>query len=347
MGFRKAWLPLGCLVLWGCAGPAGGGGGGRAAFSGPVSDVNAIAKIDETKLPGGDGKLVRLHEGFDDLPGRVVPGRYWMFEVEAASDSAHFTLNNVAPLYMFVDRNGREVGHHLLSSVPGVVGYTPYWQIHQVTVPDGYRPDSIRTLGDVQAALRDPRFKDTPMNVAVNCPVVAQTTRLEGAATVSAHLNWYEGKRAYTFAFDTLPIMNNKVQTAPIWVFMPRDANPMDPNAPNARTTTQPFQGYDKSRANPMPFLNQDQGEGRFEISNNLINTLPSSDNPSNPLISTPQYPEKGSYSGMWLVLRVTPPDNYRFRSVNTVAGITTQAGFQTATTSMLVNFPLLETMQR
>lgn len=345
----RAALPVVCLLLSACAPPSPGGGGGATtpAFSGPVTDVNAVPKVDESKLPGGNGKLVRLHEGFADVAGRVRPGRYWSFEVEAVPSADQFTLNRVSPLYMFVKQNGQKVGQNLIATIPGMAGYSPYWQIHRVTVPDSYVPNSIRTMQDVQTALRTQGFHETVMNAAVNCPVVAETTRLEGAADKRADLCWHEGKRSYYFAFDTLPVVNGRVQIAPIWVLMPRDADPMNPNAPNARTTTQPIQNYDKSRANPEPFLNQDQGEGNFELNNNLIDTWPSSDNPANPLVSTPQYPEKGKYSGLWLVKRVNVPDNYSFRSVNTVSGLTSAAGFQILDTTMLVNCPLLETIQR
>lgn len=232
---RTAWVVLPALVIatTSCA-ALPGATSNVSEFAGPVENVDAIARIDENRLPGGDGKTVRLHQGYAN-PGDkgVRDGKYWSFESEMAESPAMFTLNSVAPLWMFMDKDGKRVGQNAVATIPGLPGYTPYWQVISATVPDGYvpqldpPPSSIRPVADVQKALKEPGFKETRMDVAVNCPIVAQDTNLEGAESTRAHLCWYEGNCSYYFAFDTLKVKDGKVPIVPIRVFMPKDADPM------------------------------------------------------------------------------------------------------------------------
>ena len=55
--------------------------------------------------------------------------------MEPQSDPSKFTLNTTAPLYLFVDKNGNKVGQNVIGPILGVPGYSPNWQVIQVTVP--------------------------------------------------------------------------------------------------------------------------------------------------------------------------------------------------------------------
>lgn len=64
--------------------------------------------------------------------------------------------------------------NNIIDVVPGQAGYTAFWRVNMVTVPDDYEPNSIRSAADVVAA----GFEITETDMVVNCPV----TQVAGAA---------------------------------------------------------------------------------------------------------------------------------------------------------------------
>jgi pentapeptide MXKDX repeat protein len=87
-----------------------------------------------------------------------------------------FGLNNTSaiPIWVFItgmDEQGNpqfvEGQRNIIDAVPGDPGYSAFWRVIMVTVPEGYEPDSIRSAADVMAS----GFTTTPANIVVNCPV--------------------------------------------------------------------------------------------------------------------------------------------------------------------------------
>lgn len=90
-----------------------------------------------------------------------------------------FGLNPAAtaPIYALFYGDGTPVPgqHNIVDTVPGMMGYSAFWQVHKVTVPDDYVADSATSLGDLQAA----SFPITPTSILVNCPIVMQPTAVD------------------------------------------------------------------------------------------------------------------------------------------------------------------------
>jgi hypothetical protein len=87
-----------------------------------------------------------------------------------------FGMNNVSaiPLYAFIhgmNPDGTpdfvEGQNNIIDQVPGEAGYSAFWQVIMVTVPQGYTPNSIRSAEAVRAS----GFQMTPTQMVVNCPV--------------------------------------------------------------------------------------------------------------------------------------------------------------------------------
>jgi hypothetical protein len=90
----------------------------------------------------------------------------------------------------------------IIDSLPGESAYSDFREIHRVSVPASYVPN---TLTDVEA-LQSSGFAVQSTGLLVNAPVVPKGStarlRVDGreAATVRA---WYEGRIAYFFEFET------------------------------------------------------------------------------------------------------------------------------------------------
>jgi hypothetical protein len=56
---------------------------------------------------------------------------------------------------------------NIIDSVPGDDGYSAFWRVNLVTVPEGYEANSIRSAEDVLAS----GFEITETDIVVNCPV--------------------------------------------------------------------------------------------------------------------------------------------------------------------------------
>lgn len=78
------------------------------------------------------------------------------------------------PIWVFItgmDNQGNpqfvESQSNIIDAVPGDPGYSAFWRVNLVTVPEGYQPNSIRSAAEVQAA----GFTVTQTDMVVNCPV--------------------------------------------------------------------------------------------------------------------------------------------------------------------------------
>jgi|CXWL01.1.fsa_nt_gi hypothetical protein len=83
-------------------------------------------------------------------------------------------INVAIPIYVFVtgfDAAGMpkivEGQHNIIDAVPGEEGYSAFWRVNFVTVPTGYKPDTIRSA----AAVKTSGYPVKESDVVVNCPV--------------------------------------------------------------------------------------------------------------------------------------------------------------------------------
>ena len=130
-----------------------------------------------------------------------------------------------APIYAFIhgmntdgSPNFVEGQHNVVDVVPGDSGYSDLWQVMLVTVPEGYTPDSITSLQELNNA----GYDVTATDILVNCPIVPEGTTLEGGEPLTQ--GWYQGEEVYYPDFGP-----NSATAIPIWAFitgMDADGNP-------------------------------------------------------------------------------------------------------------------------
>ena len=80
-----------------------------------------------------------------------------------------------APIYAFItgmDADGNpqfvEGQHNVVGVIPGDEGYSDFWYVNLVTVPEGYEANSITSVDEVMAS----GFEITQPGLLVNCPIL-------------------------------------------------------------------------------------------------------------------------------------------------------------------------------
>jgi hypothetical protein len=157
--------------------------------------------------------------------------RYYNFDVQPTAP---------APIYAFLRAGGIPVDGQLniVDVVPGDPGYNDFWQVHKVTVPSSYVPNSVTSLAELTAA----GFPIEPTQALVNCPVVPDgsvaTLRFAGE-TSSLQSGWYKGMVVKYFSFDEKALSGATVTVAPILVAF--NVNPDKPGGgPGSGFVTEP-----------------------------------------------------------------------------------------------------------
>ena len=159
----------------------------------------------------------------------LVSGWYQDGGVEYYDFGMNTPLTNgqplTAPIYVFIhgmNADGTpdfvEGQHNIVDVVPGDEGYSDLWEVILVTVPDGYEPDSIRSMDELMAA----GYDMMAAGILVNCPIVPEGSTFEGDEQLTQ--GWYKGEDVYYPDFGM-----NPATAIPIWAFitgMDADGNP-------------------------------------------------------------------------------------------------------------------------
>ena len=138
-----------------------------------------------------------------------------------------FGMNPVttAPIYAFFYADDMPVPgqRNVVDTIPGEAGYSDFWRVHKVTVPDDYQANSAKSLADIQAA----GYTITPTAILVNCPIV----RTEGEpVTFQQTAGWYRDQYVNYYSFaNPVPSPDNgaTVTPAPIYVLFYQDGSPV------------------------------------------------------------------------------------------------------------------------
>lgn len=167
------------------------------------------------ELPGSDEPI-----DFDQKPfwhqglgpdGGVV--QYYNFDVQALEPAPIYKLRREG-------EDGPVEGQLSVVGVkPGDDGYNDFWQVHEVTVPEGYEANAITSVSDIEAGDYPVEGTDT----LVNCPVVPEGSTAEqraGDAGSGLTDGWYDGKVLSYFKFAEAPLTaaSGSVPLAPIYV---------------------------------------------------------------------------------------------------------------------------------
>ncbi len=146
--------------------------------------------------------------------GREV--KYYDFGMNTKLAGASSAAIGAAPLYAFItgtnaDGTPKLVDgqHNIVTLKPGDAGYSDLWQVNMVTVPAGYKADSVKSKADIDKA----GYAVTATEMFVNCPIVAAGAKLEGGEKVIQ--GWLGGREVFYPDFGVnLPV------AIPIWAFI-------------------------------------------------------------------------------------------------------------------------------
>lgn len=119
--------------------------------------VNCPIVPEGSTLEGGEGLVQGWYKGeevfypdFGANPASALP--IWVFITGMDADGNP----------QFVDGQ-----NNIIDSVPDDPGYSAFWRVNLVTVPEDYEPNSMTSAGDVV----DSEFEITETEMVVNCPV--------------------------------------------------------------------------------------------------------------------------------------------------------------------------------
>lgn len=162
-----------------------------------------------TQSFGPDGQLVKYYN-FDVQP--LLPAPLYVLFEEGSTEPVEGQLN-------------------IIDVIPGEDGYSDFWQMFKVTVPENYEANIVTSFQDILA--NGYSFQAT--NAIINCPVVPQgsTASLRlGTESNALDRGWYKDEVIYYFTFmeKELEVQSGGIMPiSPIYVTFninPDDMNP-------------------------------------------------------------------------------------------------------------------------
>lgn len=157
---------------------------------------------------------------FDQAPfitrGLTPDGKsvdYYNFDVQPTTP---------APIWALFKKDGTPVKGQLniIHVIPGDAGYSDFWQVHKVTVPDDYVANTVTNYTDLAAK----GYTIEKTNLIVNCPVVPKgstATRRFTNEDAGLTMGWYKDKVVFYFNFSEKSLTatgNGNVPVSPIYV---------------------------------------------------------------------------------------------------------------------------------
>jgi hypothetical protein len=121
---------------------------------------------------------------------------------------------------------------NVIPTIPGDAGYSDFWIINKVIVPDNYVPNTLTSEAEILAS----GYTITKTTTIVNCPVVPKNStaakRFNSSEDASLTKGWYKGKVVFYFNFFEKATINataaGLVPVSPIYVTFT-----INPNLPN------------------------------------------------------------------------------------------------------------------
>lgn len=110
---------------------------------------------------------------------------------------------------------------NIIDAIPGQPGYSDFWRVYKVLVPDDYVANSIRSLEDAFAS----GYAIEETGLVVNCPVVNPDATLTGSSAEPI-LGWYRGRDVFYFDHGVRSATEGSVVLdAPIYAFFREDGS--------------------------------------------------------------------------------------------------------------------------
>jgi hypothetical protein len=153
-----------------------------------------------------------ITQGLDRI-GNVV--KYYNFDVQPTKPDDIYVFFKSGATSPLAGQN------NVIPTIPGDAGYSDFWYVNKVTVPDNYIPNSLTSEEEIKAS----GYNITATTDIVNCPVVpygsvAAKSFTNGTASTLTW-GWYKGMAIVYFNFGEKALMSNSggmVPTSPIYV---------------------------------------------------------------------------------------------------------------------------------
>jgi hypothetical protein len=122
---------------------------------------------------------------------------------------------------------------NIIDVIPGDAGYSDFWQVYKVTVPSGYKANTVASFEEIL----NKGYEVEATNQLVNCPVVPKGSSAKksyGENTTAYDRGWYKGKVVYYFTFSEKELATTSqglTPTSPIYVTFNVNPDEMDPNS--------------------------------------------------------------------------------------------------------------------
>ncbi len=211
---------------------------------------NLFVRDGQNGLPGANEAI-----DFDQAPfitkglgpkGEVVD--YYNFDVQPAAPAPIFA-------FFYASDDTPVPGQlNIIDHLPGQDGYSDFWLVNKVLVPDDYKANTVTSLDELTSA----GFAVETTDIIVNCPVVPKgsTAKLRGGANESADttIGWYRGQVVHYFSFEEAPLRaaGGLTPQSPIYVTFNINPDVQDGGPPSGFVT-----------------------EGQSEQTHNVLATLP------------------------------------------------------------------------
>jgi len=149
--------------------------------------ANTIKSADDVKKSGYEVKVPGLLVNCPVVPlnstlaepspatGSTQPTRGWYRGREVHYFDFGPSPDHTLPIYAFItgmDAQGNPQfvpgQHNIIDVLPGMPGYSPFWDVHLVKVPAGYKANSITSAAEVEKS----GYEILHPGLVVNCPVV-------------------------------------------------------------------------------------------------------------------------------------------------------------------------------
>jgi len=164
--------------------------------SGNASLPAAGAAIDFDQAPfitqglGPDGEVVRYYN-FDVMS--TTPAPIWVLFREGSATPVAGQLN-------------------IVDAIPGDPGYSDFWHVHKVTVPQDYVANTATRFQHILDAGYPIEMTET----IVNCPVVPEgSVAREGPGAAGLTQGWYKDQAVFYFDFNEAPLSRTAAGAVP------------------------------------------------------------------------------------------------------------------------------------
>jgi hypothetical protein len=202
-------------------------------------DINTAEKVSVDRFSSTAGHLM-VRTASNGLPAANAAINFdvdpfitkGLSKTGALTEYYNFDVQPATPVDIYVFyKSGSSTSvtgqNNVINTIPGDAGYSDFWVVNKVTVPDDYVPNSLTSLSEILAS----GYNIQKTNAIVNCPVVpfgSTASKKFGGGSQALTLGWYKGKAVAYFSFEEKALTatnTGEVLVVPIYVMFNDNAS--------------------------------------------------------------------------------------------------------------------------